>query len=81
MKNRTFGMWIYKRLHDNNRTQEWLIRRARISIGSIQRWRKGESPTLGTFLRVCIVIAKDERSDIFETIIDAIKYSMEDHLA
>lgn len=77
MKKRTFGKWIIKKLNDNQKNQKWLIQRARISDGSIQRWIRGEAPHLFTFLKVCAVIAKQERKEIWETAIESIKYITE----
>ena len=63
-----FGKYLQKKLHELERSQEWLYRRSKVSTGSCQRWSNGQEPSLSAFLRVCRVIANQEQRSLLEVI-------------
>jgi len=54
-----FGKFLYKKLHELDRSQEWLYRRAKLTTGSVQRWSRGQDPSTETFLKICSVLARE----------------------
>ena len=69
-----FGKWIYRKLNQMDRRQAWLIKRAGLSGGSIQRWaEKGQQPRLDTYLEVCKAIAKADRKSLEKVVLESLQ--------
>ena len=77
-KTHNFGHFIEKKLSELNRPQTFLIRKCLLSVGSIQRWKKGQAPSLLTFIIVCWQISIEEKVDTQQTIIEAIDFILGD---
>jgi len=68
-----FGQWVEYKLEKMGKSQAWLIKRANLSEGSIQRWTKGQQPRLDTVLIVCKSIARYEGVPVHRIVKQAIQ--------
>tara|TARA_R100001510_G_C7647340_1_gene204685 strand:- start:152 stop:397 length:246 start_codon:yes stop_codon:yes gene_type:complete len=68
-----FGKWVSQELVKMNKTQEWLINRTKISVGSIQRWQKGEQPGLDAYMIICSSIARYRGLPIKDVLYQAVR--------
>jgi hypothetical protein len=55
-----FGEWIEYKLAKMGKSKAWLLRRTNISQGSVERWVRGQQPSLDSVLIVCKSIARFE---------------------
>lgn len=77
-----FGQWVYKKLVEIDRSQEWLYRQCKlidheckISTGAVQRWMKSQEPSLSTFITICQAISRQEHRPVSEITAEFIEYT------
>ena len=68
----TFGEWIREWLHLLGVNQVWFYFVSGISTGSINRWDRGQSVYIDTFVVCCEVLAVEAGISLLEMIEDAL---------
>ena len=74
MRERNFGTWLRKELHDMERSNEWLYRRVGIATGSINRWSSGMETSLGTSMKIFRLIANQKQTTRIKVIEQYLEY-------